>query len=233
MCRVCERSANRERERKRREAEKQQPAQTKACAHQAHQGERLLPASAFHRDSSKKDGLRSYCKRCVSANHRQNRVKRQLGWDTRFKLVFGQADYCFCCRGLLKETGTVAVSQFLALIVRDWVGFWRGERGQPRLDMSPKMVVNVVHYRTLTDEIDWLMAQPDRKAAFGEYEERCRDLRVICGRCWVEWHEAAGVKVSRAKGRKKSFPKVVLTQEEIDEWEEVQRLIDSESRSKG
>ena len=220
VCRDCENKANRERDAKRRAAPKDPPAAQKECRHQGHQGPRLLPKGEFGRDSSKKDGLRSYCRTCISKHHNQNQRQRRAYELMSIQISMSQADDCFACHRMLKRNN-YAVSKFYAGLIRAWAEYWRGERPQPRASTAPQSVVAIVPYRTLSDEIDWLDQQADRTAAQGEFIERCKDLRFVCGRCWSKWHVAAGVELVGLR-KKPEIPDVVLTPQEQAEWHEIE-----------
>lgn len=218
ICRDCENRANRERDMKRRAEPKDPPATQKECRHKEHPGSRLLRVSEFGKDSSKRDGLRSYCKACVSKHHNQNHRQRVAYETMSIHISIRQNDDCYACHRMLKRNN-FAVSMDYAGLIRMWAEYWRGERNQPRASMAPGQIVTIVSYRTLSNEIDWLDQQPDRLAAQDEFRERCKDLRFVCGRCWSTWHVAAGVHLA---GLRKTpvIPDVVLTPQEQLEWHE-------------
>jgi hypothetical protein len=50
-----------------------QPASVKRCPHPEHEGERLLPVSAFNKNQARMDGLESWCRACM---RRQKSLRR-------------------------------------------------------------------------------------------------------------------------------------------------------------
>ena len=222
ICRDCENKANRERDAKRRAEPKDPPAAQRECKHQEHKGPRLLPMSQFSNDKSKKDGLRSYCRTCTSTHHNQNQRQRSVYETMSIHISMRQNDDCYACHRMLKRKN-YAVSTFYAGLIRMWAEYWRGEGNQPRASMAPEQIVTVVSYRSLSDEIDWLDQQPHRKAAQTqeEFQERCKDLRFVCGRCWSKWHVAAGVELVGLR-KLPVVPDVVLTPREQAEWHEIE-----------
>ncbi len=224
VCRECENRSSREAAGKRRAAQKKQASETKECRHSEHQGQRILPISQFGKDTDKSDGLRSYCKACVNKTQNQNRRKREILNELRYRISFNQGDDCYACRGPLRKGYSVDV--FYASLIAAWVQYWRGERKQPRASYSPQALVGTVAHRTLTDEVEWFMSEPKSEAVKEELRLRIKDQRLICGRCWARWHEAGGADLKRMKWKKKpyEFPEVVLTSEEVEEWSELESL---------
>jgi hypothetical protein len=200
------------------------PTEPRKCVHADHKGDRLLPLSAFGKDSDKPDGVRIYCKICANKTQKQNQRKTEILDQLRFEISFRQGDNCFACYGPMRRA--YGVDSFYASLIAVWVQYWRGERAQPRANMSPEAVVGTVEHRSLTDEVEWYMTQPRSAEASQVLRERCHDQRLICGRCWTKWHEAGGAEIKRLKWRKKpyEFPEVVLTEVEAVEWQEWERL---------
>lgn len=221
ICRDCENKATKERDAKRRAEPKDPPAAQRECKHAEHKGPRLLPMNQFSTDKSKKDGLRSYCRTCISTHHNQNQRQRRAYVNMTLRLSIRQNDDCYACHRPLKKGKYCAVGLYYAVLIRMWAEYWRGEGKQPPARMAPEQIVTVVSYRSLSDEIDWLDQQPDRDAAQDEFIERCTDLRLVCGRCWSKWHVAAGVELVGLR-KIPTVPDVVLTPREQAEWHEIE-----------
>lgn len=140
---------------------------TKRCPSPLHEGDRELPLDDFHRQANKKDGRKSWCKKCVTARYRLDPSKqkeRSRRWMERNKdrvnterreRYWADEEYRQTCLTVMSRWGKLNRNKTNANVRR-----WK-QRHPERARLQERLV----NARQKDNQRKWRLRNPERIAA--------------------------------------------------------------------